>query len=70
MNGGFRDAAALLASELHPRTSEERGHFLRELLAHTAAGLVVLEGEVEAAEAIYRLADAVVSRLPDNGWQP
>lgn len=36
--------------------------FLRELLAHVAAGLVVTEGNAEASEAIYRLADAVVSR--------
>jgi hypothetical protein len=31
-------------------------------LAHTAAGLVVIEGEAEASEAVYRLADAVVAR--------
>jgi hypothetical protein len=36
--------------------------FLRELLAHAAAGLVVIEGEAEASEAVYRLADAVVAR--------
>ena len=34
----------------------------RELLAHTAAGLVVIEGDRAAGEAVYRLADAVVAR--------
>ena len=35
---------------------------MRELMAHTAAGLVVIEGEAAASEAVYRLADAVVGR--------
>lgn len=56
------DAAALVAGALTRRTPGERGRFLRELLAHTAAGLVVIEGEAQASEAVYRLADAVVSR--------
>lgn len=55
-------AAALVAGALTCRTPAERGRFLRELLAHTAAGLVVIEGEAEASEAVYRLADAVVAR--------
>ncbi len=42
--------------------AQERGRFLRELLAHTAAGLVIVEGEREAGEAVYRFADAVVAR--------
>jgi len=46
-----------------PRAAEgSAGVFLRELLAHTAAGLVVIEGEREAGEAVYRLADALVAR--------
>jgi hypothetical protein len=56
------DAAALVADALIGREPEERSRFLRELLAHTAAGIVVIEGEREAGEACYRLADAVVSR--------
>ncbi len=45
-----------------PRTPGARAQFLKELLAHTAAGLVILEGDRAAGEAVYRLADAVVSR--------
>ncbi len=56
------DAATLVAGALSRRRAAERGRFLRELLAHTAAGLVVIEGEAEASEAVYRLADAVVAR--------
>jgi hypothetical protein len=63
MSGGD-EAAALVAGALARRGPAERGRFLRELLAHTAAGLVVIEGEAEASEAVYRLADAVVARGP------
>jgi hypothetical protein len=56
------DASAIVARELARRDLAERGRFLRELLAHTAAGLVVIEGEAQASEAVYRLADAVVAR--------
>lgn len=56
------EAAAVVAGALSRRKPGERGRFLRELLAHTAAGLVVIEGEAEASEAVYRLADAVVAR--------
>lgn len=55
-------AAAMVAGALSRRKPGERGRFLRELLAHTAAGLVVIEGEAAASEAVYRLADAVVGR--------
>jgi hypothetical protein len=33
---------------------------LKEVLAHAAAGLTLLEGETAASEAVYRLADAMV----------
>lgn len=56
------EAAALVAGALARHAPAERGRFLRELLAHAAAGLVVIEGEIEASEAVYRLADAVVAR--------
>jgi hypothetical protein len=56
------DAAAVVARALTRQRPEGRARFLRELLAHTAAGLVVIEGEREASEAVYRLADAVVAR--------
>jgi len=59
---GPQDAATLVAGALSRRGPDERGRFLRELLAHTAAGLVVIEGEAQASEAVYRLADAVVAR--------
>lgn len=56
------DAATLVAGALGRRRPGERSRFLRELMAHTAAGLVVIDGEAEASEAVYRLADAVVAR--------
>jgi hypothetical protein len=62
MSGEAEDAAALVARALSRRGPRERPAFLRELLAHTAAGLVVIEGDRAAGEAVYRLADAVVAR--------
>ena len=59
---GRDEAAALVAGALSRRAPDARGRFLRELLAHTAAGLVVIAGDAEASEAVYRLADAVVAR--------
>jgi hypothetical protein len=56
------DAAAMVARALSRRAPKDRPGFLRELLAHTAAGLVVIEGDRAAGEAVYRLADAVVAR--------
>lgn len=56
------DAAALVAKSLAARIPKDRARFLRELLAHTAAGLVVIEGDRAAGEAVYRLADAVAAR--------
>ncbi|MGA0604978.1 hypothetical protein ACO2Q0_03175 [Phenylobacterium sp. VNQ135] len=56
------DAARVVARALSRREPAARAQFLRELLAHTAAGLVIIEGEREAGEAVYRLADAVVAR--------
>lgn len=61
------DAATLIARALDERPDASRGAFLRELLAYTAAGLVATEGHVEAAEAVYRLADAVVAKAADTG---
>lgn len=52
----------MVARALSRRAPKERPGFLRELLAHTAAGLVVIEGDRAAGEAVYRLADAVVAR--------
>ena len=62
MSGGAEDAAAMVARALSRRAPKERPRFLRELLAHTAAGLVVIEGDRAAGEAVYRVADAVVAR--------
>jgi hypothetical protein len=56
------EAAQMVAKALARRAPGERARFLKELLAHTAAGLVVIEGERAAGEAVYRLADAVVAR--------
>lgn len=62
MSGRAEGAAALVARALSRRPPDQRAQFLKELLAHTAAGLVVIEGERKAGEAVYRLADAVVAR--------
>lgn len=56
------DAAAMVAEGLRARAPADAPDFLREVMANAAAGLVVIEGAPEAAEAVYRLADAVVSR--------
>jgi hypothetical protein len=53
-------AAEVVAQALARRPPKERAEFLRELLTHTAAGLVVIDGNSSAAEAVYRLADAIV----------
>ena len=62
MSGGPEDAAKLVAGALSRRKPQERGECLRQVLAHTAGGLVIIQGEREAGEAVYRLADAVVAR--------
>jgi predicted RNA-binding Zn ribbon-like protein len=62
MSRAFEEAAAVVAGALSRRRPKDRPQFLRELLAHAAAGLVVIEGDREAAEAVYRLADAVAVR--------
>jgi hypothetical protein len=51
---------SLVAGALARRPADERGAYLRELLAHAAAGLAVIEAPRAAAETLYRLADAVV----------
>jgi len=62
MSRAGEEAAAVVAGALSRRRPKERPQFLRELLAHAAAGLVVIEGDREASEAVYRLADAVAVR--------
>ncbi|WP_304165731.1 hypothetical protein [Phenylobacterium aquaticum] len=55
-------AAKLIVEALKARPPEDRGLFLRQLIAHAAAGLSLLEGARAASEAVYRLGDAVVAR--------
>jgi hypothetical protein len=62
MADDVESAAAMIARALARTAPERRGLFLRELLAHSAAGLVVIEGDRAASEAVYRLADAVSTR--------
>ena len=62
MSRAGEEAAAVVAGALSRRRPKERPQFLRELLAHAAAGLVVIEGDREASEAVYRLADSVAVR--------
>lgn len=56
--------AELVAGALSRRRPERRAEFLRELIAHAAAGLTVLEGDRAASETLYRTGDAVVTRGP------
>jgi hypothetical protein len=65
VSGAQDEPAAIVARALARRRPSERSGFLRELLAHTAAGLVVIEGDRSAGEAVYRLADAVATRAQD-----
>lgn len=54
----------VVAQALNGLPMETRGRFLRDLMATAAAGLTALEGNAACAEAVYRLADAVVSDAP------
>ena len=58
-------AAALVTSVLTRGSLKRRGHFLRAVMAHAAAGLTLLEGEDVAIAAAYRLADAMVEAPAD-----
>ena len=55
-------AAALVADHLRARPAERRGLFLRNVLAHAAAGLALIEGDEAASAVVYRIADAVAAR--------
>lgn len=61
------DAAQVVANQLARHKPGQRALFLRELMGHAAAQLTVIEGEEEAAESCYRLADAVVARRTRHG---
>ena len=56
----MKPASDLICAGLRERAAADRGLFLREVLAHAAASLTLLEGEAAASEAVYRLADAMV----------
>ena len=59
MSAAISDVVARALRTLPP---ERRGPFLRDLMATAAAGLAATEGERQASEAVYRLADAMVER--------
>lgn len=59
-------ADAIIASVMSRTAPKERAQLLREIMAHAAAGLVVIVGNHDAAEHAYRLADAVAVRGNDN----
>jgi len=56
----MNDLAHMIAVQLQKRHREERGSYLRDLIAHAAASLVLLEGEREAYAAVTKIADAMV----------
>ena len=41
---------------------KERAEFLRQIIAHAAAGLVIIEGGDHAAKACYRAGHAVIKQ--------
>jgi hypothetical protein len=62
MSDDAQAAAALVAAAMKARHPDQRGQFLRQLIAHAAAGLSLIEGERVASEAMYRTGDAVIAR--------
>jgi hypothetical protein len=57
------DAAAVVTNCLRTVEPSERFPVLQELLVHTAAAMEVLKGtSAAAAEEVYRLADAIVTK--------
>lgn len=60
----------VVAQAMNTLPRARRGPFLRDLLATVAAALVVHEGEQAGAEAVYRLADAIVSRDASEDHDP
>lgn len=62
MTGLQSQAGAAVAQILARAPATERAEVLRAVLAHAAAGLVLVEGGRAAAESVYRLADAVADR--------
>lgn len=61
--------STVVASALNGLPMETRGRFLRDLMATAAAGLTALEGNRACAEAVYRLADAVIADAPREDGQ-
>ena len=64
---GLEPPARLVSRALAQRSPGDRPEFLRQLMAHAAAGLTVLQGDRVASEITYRLADAVIARGQDGG---
>lgn len=55
-------ASQVVAECLIALPMKERAEFLRQLLAHAAAGLVIIEGGSNAASACYRAGHAVIKQ--------
>lgn len=62
----LRLPSQIVADEMLKREPQDRPAFLRDMLAHVAAGIVACESTYKAAEACYRVADAVVTRRDDG----
>lgn len=58
-------AAEILADALMGTSPDRRRGLLCDLLAHTTAALVIIIGRPEAAEQLYRAADALVTSSKD-----
>lgn len=55
-------ASQVVAESMIALPMKERAAFLRDLIAHAAAGLVVIEGGNNAASACYRAGHAVIKQ--------
>ena len=55
-------ASQVIAESMIALPMKERAEFLREVIAHAAAGLVVIESGRDAAAACYRAGHAVIQR--------
>jgi hypothetical protein len=56
------NAPQIVADALSALPMEERSKFLLELLDHTAAGLVIIDGQARAVDACRQVTNAVVGR--------
>lgn len=60
-------AANIISTAMAETDPAERVQFLKEVLAYAAAGIVTIEGERKAYEAVRRVGDAIVGVTKREG---